>query len=46
MLTTLDRFEDEYRAHAERGECPAGSCRSIGVAPLLAPLSGVGPAAS
>jgi len=46
MLTTLDRFEDEYRAHAERGECPASSCRSIGVAPLLAPLSGVGPAAS
>jgi len=46
MLTTLDRFEDEYRAHAERGECPAGSCRAIGVAPLLAPLSGVGPAAS
>ena len=46
MLTTLDRFEDEYRAHAERGECPAGSCRAIDVAPLLAPLSGVGPAAS
>ncbi len=46
MLTTLDRFEDEYRAHAERGECPAGSCRGIDVAPLLAPLSGVGPAAS
>ena len=24
MLTTLDRFPDEYRAHAERGECLAG----------------------
>jgi len=46
MLATLNRFEDEYRAHAERGECPSGSCRDIDVAPLLAPLSSVGPAAS
>jgi NADH:ubiquinone oxidoreductase subunit F (NADH-binding) len=38
MLTTLDRFEDEYRAHAERGECLAGACRTPDVTPLLAPL--------
>lgn len=41
ILTTLDRFEDEYRAHAERGECLAGSCRTPGVAPLLEPLAGL-----
>ena len=45
MLTTLDRFPDEYRAHAERGECLAGSCRTGKVAPLLQPLAGLGPAA-
>ena len=41
MLTTLDRFPDEYRAHAERGECLAGSCRTTRVAPLLVPLAGL-----
>jgi NADH-quinone oxidoreductase subunit F len=41
MLTTLDRFPDEYRAHAERGECLAGSCRTTSVAPLLVPPSGL-----
>ena len=45
MLTTLDRFADEYRAHAERGECLAGACRTPRVAPLLAPLAGLGPSA-
>jgi len=39
MLTTLDRFADEYRAHAERGECLAGACRTAAVAPLIAPLA-------
>jgi NADH-quinone oxidoreductase subunit F len=39
MLTTLDRFADEYRAHAERGECLAGACRTTPVAPLIAPLA-------
>jgi NADH:ubiquinone oxidoreductase subunit F (NADH-binding) len=39
MLTTLDRFEDEYRAHAERGVCLAGSCKTDAVSPLLAPLA-------
>jgi len=43
ILTTLDRFADEYRAHAERGVCLAGACRTDRVAPLLAPLSGVDP---
>jgi NADH-quinone oxidoreductase subunit F len=38
MLSTLDRFEDEYRAHAERGVCLAGSCETAKVAPLLSPL--------
>ena len=37
MLTTLDRFEDEYRSHAERGVCMAGACPPLDVAPLLAP---------
>lgn len=41
MLTTLDRFPDEYRAHAERGECLAGACRGSAVAPLLTPLAGL-----
>ena len=31
MLTTLDRFGDEYRAHAERGVCLAGSCSTDAV---------------
>jgi NADH-quinone oxidoreductase subunit F len=41
ILTTLDRFGDEYRAHAERGECLAGACRVEGVAPLLEPVAGL-----
>jgi len=41
MLTTLDRFPDEYRAHAERGECLAGACSGTAVAPLLTPLAGL-----
>lgn len=43
MLSTLDRFADEYRAHAERGECLAGACRVAPVAPLLTPLAGLEP---
>jgi NADH-quinone oxidoreductase subunit F len=39
MLTTLARFPDEYRAHAERGECLAGACRVAAVAPLVEPLA-------
>ena len=39
MLTTLDRFADEYRAHAERGACLAGACHTTPVAPLIAPLA-------
>jgi NADH:ubiquinone oxidoreductase subunit F (NADH-binding) len=45
ILTTLDRFADEYRAHAERGECLAGACRVGDLPPLLEPLPGVEPAA-
>lgn len=41
ILTTLDRFGDEYRAHAERGVCLAGSCRTSEVPPLLEPLGGL-----
>ncbi len=41
MLTTLDRFPDEYRAHAERGECIAGSCTTSPLPPLLTPLAGL-----
>ncbi len=46
MLTTLDHFPDEYRAHAERGECLAGACGTDRVPPLLAPLEGIEPTAS
>ncbi|MDQ3691001.1 MAG: SLBB domain-containing protein [Chloroflexota bacterium] len=45
ILTTLDRFGDEYRAHAERGVCIAGACRTSELMPLLEPLSGVEPVA-
>jgi NADH:ubiquinone oxidoreductase subunit F (NADH-binding) len=45
ILTTLDRFGDEYRAHAERGVCLSGACRVSEVAPLLQPLTGLDPAA-
>jgi NADH-quinone oxidoreductase subunit F len=45
MLTTLDLFADEYAAHAERGVCLAGACRTDAVPPLLEPLAGSRPAA-
>ena len=41
ILTTLDRFADEYRAHAERGVCVAGSCDGGRVPPMLEALSGL-----
>jgi NADH-quinone oxidoreductase subunit F len=41
ILTTLDHFGGEYRAHAERGECLAGSCRTTSVTPLAVPLTGL-----
>jgi hypothetical protein len=41
MLTTLERFGDEYRAHAERGECLAGACTVASLSPILEPLPGV-----
>ena len=43
ILTTLDHFADEYRAHAERGVCLAGACRTDRLAPLLEPLPGLDP---
>jgi NADH-quinone oxidoreductase subunit F len=46
MLTTLERFPDEYRAHAERGECLSGFHANVGVTPLMAPLAGIDPAPS
>jgi len=45
ILTTLERFADEYRAHAERGVCLAGACETGTLPPLLQPLAGIGPAA-
>ena len=45
ILTTLERFPDEYRAHAERGVCLAGACRVSELPPLLEPLSGLDSAA-
>jgi NADH-quinone oxidoreductase subunit F len=44
ILTTLALFPDEYRAHAERGECLAGACDTAGMSPLLVPLPGLDPA--
>jgi NADH-quinone oxidoreductase subunit F len=29
VLSTLNYFEDEYRAHIEEGKCPAGVCRAL-----------------
>jgi NADH-quinone oxidoreductase subunit F len=46
MLTTLDRFPEEYRAHAERGECLAGACTTAPLPPLQVPLEGLEPAAA
>jgi NADH:ubiquinone oxidoreductase subunit F (NADH-binding) len=43
MLTTLERFPEEYRVHAERGECLAGACRVDAVTPLVTPISNVEP---
>ena len=45
ILTTLDRFGDEYRSHAERGVCLAGACRVGELPPLLEPLGGIDAAA-
>ncbi len=45
MLTTLLHFADEYRAHAERGICLAGSCVGPKLPPLLTPLAGIEPVA-
>ena len=41
ILTTLDRFADEYRAHAERGVCLAGACPTPDLSPLLEPVPGL-----
>lgn len=41
ILTTLDRFGDEYRAHAERGVCLAGACATPPMPPLLQPVPGL-----
>jgi NADH:ubiquinone oxidoreductase subunit F (NADH-binding) len=44
ILTTMERFPDEYRSHAERGICLAGACNVVEVPPLLEPLPGLEPA--
>lgn len=41
ILSTLERFGDEYRAHAERGECLAGACATTPIPPLLQPVPGL-----
>jgi NADH-quinone oxidoreductase subunit F len=41
MLTTLARFPDEYRAHAERGVCLSGACGTTPLPPLVVPLEGL-----
>lgn len=46
ILTTLERFPEEYRAHAERGECLSGACDTAKLAPLLQPVQGLDAAAA
>ncbi|MCA1588294.1 MAG: SLBB domain-containing protein [Chloroflexi bacterium] len=41
IVSTLERFADEYRAHAERGVCLAGACGTAELAPLLQPVPGL-----
>jgi len=41
ILSTLERFGDEYRAHAERGVCLAGACSTTPIPPLLQPVPGL-----
>lgn len=41
ILSTLDRFPEEYRAHAERGVCLAGACGTPELPPLLQPVPGL-----
>lgn len=45
ILTTLDRFAEEYRSHAERGICLAGYHAPLDVPPLIEPLRGIDPSA-
>ena len=45
ILTTLDRFGEEYRAHAERGVCLAGYHPPLDIPALIQPLQGIDPAA-
>ena len=45
ILTTLDRFADEYRSHAERGICLAGYHAPLDIPALIEPLQGIDPAA-
>jgi NADH-quinone oxidoreductase subunit F len=45
ILTTLDRFADEYRSHAERGICVAGYHAPLDIPALIEPLQGIDPAA-
>ena len=41
ILTTLERFPDEYRAHSERGECLSGFHPKVDVMPVLEPVTGI-----
>lgn len=41
ILSTLERFGDEYQAHAERGVCLAGACETSPIPPLLQPVPGL-----
>jgi len=38
ILSTLQHFEDEYRAHIEEGRCPAGKCRALITFEIVADL--------
>jgi len=38
VMSTLQHFEDEYRAHIEEARCPAGKCRSLITFEIIADL--------
>ncbi len=38
VLSTLQHFEDEYRAHIEEGRCPGGKCKALITYEIIADL--------
>jgi NADP-reducing hydrogenase subunit HndC len=38
VMSTLQHFEDEYRAHIEEGRCPGGKCKALITYEIIAEL--------